>query len=85
MCVVDDIYLWYCVEGVIVCREGTDALAEVTDLDVDIPQEGAAWPLSHDHDFSGYTLARKSSMENPERMEWVTTYFFENYILSSPK
>ena len=32
------------------CREGTDALAEVTDLDADIPQEGAAWPSSHDHD-----------------------------------
>ena len=28
---VDDLYFWYCVEDVIVCREGTDALAEVTD------------------------------------------------------
>ena len=37
-------YLWYCVEGVIVCHEGTDALAEVTDLGADIPQEGAACP-----------------------------------------
>ena len=41
---VDDFYFWYCVEGVIVYREGTDALVEVTDLDVDIPQEGAACP-----------------------------------------
>ena len=41
-CVVDNLYLWYCVEGVIFCPEGTDALAEVTDLDADIPQEGAA-------------------------------------------
>ena len=40
-CVVDNYYLWYCVESVIVFHEGTDALAEVTDLDVDIPQEGA--------------------------------------------
>ena len=43
-CVVDNLYFWYCVEDVIVCREGTDALAEVTDLDADIPQEGAAFP-----------------------------------------
>ena len=57
-CMVDNFYFWYFVEGVIFFHEGTDALAEVTDLDVDIPQEGAACPLSHDHDFSGYTLAR---------------------------
>ena len=47
---VDGLYLWYCVEGVIFCHEGTNALAEVTDLDVDIPQEGTACPSSHDHD-----------------------------------
>ena len=41
-CVVDDFYLWYCVEGVVICHEGTDALAEVADLDADIPQESAA-------------------------------------------
>ena len=52
MCVVDDFYFWYFVEGVIVYHEGTDALAEVTDLDADIPQEGAACPSSHDHDSS---------------------------------
>ena len=51
-CVVDDFYLWYCIEGVIVCNEGTDAFAEVTDLDADIPQEGAACSSSHDHDCS---------------------------------
>ena len=49
-CVVDKLYFWYCVESVIVCHEGTGALAEVTDLGVDIPQEGAACPSSHDHD-----------------------------------
>ena len=49
-CVVDNLYLWYCVEIVIVCHEGSDALAEVTDLDAYIPQEGAACPSSHDHD-----------------------------------
>ena len=47
---VDDFYFWYCVEGVVICHEGTDALAEFTDLDADIPQEVAASPLSHDHD-----------------------------------
>ena len=36
-CVVDDFYFYYFVEGVIVCREVTDALAEVTDLDAYIP------------------------------------------------
>ena len=49
-CVVDNFYLWYCVESVLVCNEGNDAFAEVTDLDVDILQEGAACPLSHDYD-----------------------------------
>ena len=36
-CVLDDFYFWYCVEGVVTCHESSDALAEVTDLDVDIP------------------------------------------------
>ena len=40
--VVDNLYLWYCVKSLIVCHEFNDALAEVTDLDADIPQEGAA-------------------------------------------
>ena len=46
---VDNLYYWYCVEGVIVFHEVNDALAEVTDLDADITQEGAACPLSHYH------------------------------------
>ena len=49
-CVVNNLYLWYFVYIVIVCHKGNDALAEVTDLDEDIPQEGAACPSSHDHD-----------------------------------
>ena len=48
---VDNLYLWYCVESVIVFHEGTAALAEVTDLDVDISQELTAFPLSHNHDY----------------------------------
>ena len=32
------------------CYGGTDDLAEVTDLDADIPQEGPACPSYHDHD-----------------------------------
>ena len=28
--------------------------------------------------FSGYTLARYSSMANPDHMEWVPTYLCEN-------
>ena len=46
---VDDFYLWYCVEGVVIFHEGTDALADVTYLDADIPQESTAFPTSHDH------------------------------------
>ena len=36
-CVVDKLYFWYCVESVIVFHEGTDALADITYLDADIP------------------------------------------------
>ena len=34
---------------------------------------------------SGYNLARYSSMENPDRMEWVTTSLCEDPSLYSPK
>ena len=47
---VDDLYFWYFVKGVVICYEGTDALDDVTDLDADIPQESTACPISHDHD-----------------------------------
>ena len=47
-----------CLEGVVICYEGTDSLAEVTDLDADTLQESVACPSSHDHDFYGYTLTR---------------------------
>ena len=47
---VDEFYFWYCVEGVVIFHEGTDALAEVTDLDADIPQEISACSTSHYHD-----------------------------------
>ena len=46
---LDELYFWYCVEGVVIFPEGTDALAEVTDLDADMPQESAACLLFHDH------------------------------------
>ena len=57
-CVVDKLFFWYCVEILLVCHEGADALDEVTDLDADIPQEGAAHPLSHDHDFFWINFAQ---------------------------
>ena len=34
---------------------------------------------------SGYTLARYSSMANPDRMEWIPTSLCENVILSLTK
>ena len=48
---IDNLYLCYCVESLLVCHEGTDALAEVTELDVDIAQEGDACPYPHYHDY----------------------------------
>ena len=48
---VDNFYFWYCVESVIVCHAVNDALAEVTDLNADIPQEGAACPSYHDCEY----------------------------------
>ena len=85
MCVVDDFYFWYCVEGVIVCHEGNYALAEVTDLDADIPQEIAACPSPTIMLVSGYTLTRKSSMANHDLTEWVPTSSCENTNLYLPK
>ena len=54
----DDFYFWYCVEGVVICHKGTDALADITYLDADIPQESTACPTSHDHDCFWVQLAR---------------------------
>ena len=34
----------------VIFHEGNDALDEVTDLDADVPQEGAACTTSHNHD-----------------------------------
>ena len=48
---VDNLYFLYFVEGVVIFHKVTDALAEVTDLDEDIPQESVAYPTFHDHDF----------------------------------
>ena len=39
---LDNLCFWYCIEIFLVHHEGNDELDEVTDLDVDIPQEGAA-------------------------------------------
>ena len=47
---VDDFYFWYCVEGVVIFHEGTDAVADFTYLDADIPQESNACQTSHYHD-----------------------------------
>ena len=49
--VVHNICFRYYIEGLFFSNEGTDALAEVSDLDVDITQEGVTIPSSHDSDF----------------------------------
>ena len=43
-CVVDNICFRYCIEILLVCHEGNNAITEVADLDADIPHEGAACP-----------------------------------------
>ena len=48
--VIENICLRYCIELLFISHQGTDALDEVADMDADIPQEGVARPLSHDHD-----------------------------------
>ena len=35
--VVDNLFFWYCIKGLFDSHEGTDALAEVADLDACIP------------------------------------------------
>ena len=55
---VDNLYFWNCLKNVIVCNEVTDALAEVTDLDADIPLGDAACPFPMIMIVSGYTLSR---------------------------
>ena len=47
--VVYNIFFQYCIESLFVSHEGTESLAEVSDLDADILQEGVAIPLSHDN------------------------------------
>ena len=49
-CVVENICFRYCIEYLFVIHDGTNALAEVADMDADITQEGVARPFSHDHD-----------------------------------
>ena len=50
-CVVENFYFWYCVGSFIGFHESNDALAEVTNLDADILQEGADCLSSHDYDY----------------------------------
>ena len=56
--VVKNLCFRYCIECLVVSDEGNNALAEVADLDVNIPQEGISRPLFHHHDclwiHSGY-------------------------------
>ena len=82
---VENFYFWYCVENLFVCHEFNDAIDLVTDLDADIPQEGASCPSSHDNDFYGYTSARYISMANLDQMEWVRTSLCDNPSLYLPR
>ena len=71
--VVYELCFGYCVEGAGVHHEVSDAFTKVNDLNPDVPEEGISGPLPNYHDFYGYALARKSSMEKPDRSEWVLT------------
>ena len=52
----------YSVEGSGGNLEVTDPFTKVTYLNPDVPEECISGPSPNDHNFSGYTLARKSSM-----------------------
>ena len=84
-CVIDNFYLWYCVESLLACHEGTDTLAEVTDLDADIPQEGTACPSSHDHDFQGALWQDRVPWQNLTEWSGVPTSLCKNPIIPFPK
>ena len=71
--VIYDLCFGYFVEGYGGHHEVFDAFNKVDYLNLDVPEEGIAVPLPNDHYFSGYTLARKSSMEKPYRSDWVPT------------
>ena len=83
--VLYDFFLWYCVEGSGEYHEVTYSFAVVADLNPDIPEEVISVPLLNDCDFSGYMIARKSSMANPDHREWVLTYLCKHPRYSSLK
>ena len=45
-CVVENLCFWYFIECLFIWHQGTYYLADVGDLDVDIPQEGVYRPSS---------------------------------------
>ena len=59
---VDNICFRYCIECLLVFREGTNFIAEVADIDVDIPQESADPPSSYDRYFIWIHFGKKSSV-----------------------
>ena len=71
--VIYDLCFGYCVEGSGEHHDVADAFTEVSYLNLDVPEEGIDGPLPIDHDFSGYTLARKIYTENPDWSEWEPT------------
>ena len=71
--VVYDFLFWYCVEGSGGHHGVVDSCTKFAALNPDVTEEGIDGPSLDDHDFSGYTLARKSSMEKSDQSEWVTT------------
>ena len=71
--VLYDFCFWYCIEGSSVHHEVTDGFTGVYDLNQYVPEEDIFGPSPNDHYFSGYTLARKISMEKPGWSEWEPT------------
>ena len=74
-CEVENFCFRYCIKSLLVCHEGTDTLAEFADLGADIPQEGAACPSYHDHDFVWIQFIQKEFHGKP-RPKGVGDYLF---------
>ena len=71
--VIYDFCFGYRVEGSIGHPEVADDFTNVSYLNTYVLEEVISGSSLNDHYFSGYTLARKSSMEKPDRSDWVPT------------
>ena len=78
-CWVYDFCFWDSVGGLGVHNEVTDDFSEVTDLNLDVPEESISGPSPNDND------RRKRYLANTDQSEWVPTSLCEILRHFSPK